>query len=439
MSYGLEFGQYRDRPFAFLRDNAPDYSDASYLADRWPATFEIPLYFASGYDDEDSVGRSNHRVWKDEHDKLEGKNWWDLGSSGILVRLDLLTAEQKDQLAGLEGYPLLSDDDHSELEMEDQDEAWADWGRDDFKREMLEMAEEDEHDLLEALLEKWGDAGFDTIYYDAAREADRYPEGSGGDIRFPGPEDVFAHIEKSGSGMWKRTPWDGTIDDLLDIVGQDNNLIVKLSDAAFCRVHPDDETQRRQGADYLKYDQVLTLAIGAIPDVPGRCTIHEDCKALEELAEACYQEQLDSLLKPFADPVIFRHIFEEPPPIELPYSKALMQSPYLKVEFKNILSQQHFAVFGYSGDEVAGEKQEKLARERVAVRDHLRGHMDEDPPSDLIEEVALEILAHGGGDWLPWALAQAKLREFEKIPYCAGLRQEGLPGVSERKKRHARR
>ena len=79
-----------------------------------------------------AVYRSNARVFRDEFaaelEKADG--------DGPDVALDVryVTAEMLETLEGLEDYSLISEDDHSELEFQDQQEAWDSWAASDWRQ-----------------------------------------------------------------------------------------------------------------------------------------------------------------------------------------------------------------------------------------------------------------------------------------------------------------
>jgi hypothetical protein len=66
MSYDLEYGAFRNKPLAYLRDHEPDYSDAQYLVKKWPKAFAFVPYtvHSRSYDTGGPVAESNYRVWK---------------------------------------------------------------------------------------------------------------------------------------------------------------------------------------------------------------------------------------------------------------------------------------------------------------------------------------------------------------------------------------
>jgi hypothetical protein len=57
-------------------------------------------------------------------------------SNSIAVHIERTPDSIVEMLEGLSNYPVLDDSDHSELEQEAQEEAWNDWARDDYRREL---------------------------------------------------------------------------------------------------------------------------------------------------------------------------------------------------------------------------------------------------------------------------------------------------------------
>lgn len=80
-----------------------------------------------------AVYRSNARVFRDEFAR-ELEAGADGDGPDVALDLRYVTEEMLESLESLEGYPLLSEDDHSELEMEDQQEAWESWAGSDWRR-----------------------------------------------------------------------------------------------------------------------------------------------------------------------------------------------------------------------------------------------------------------------------------------------------------------
>ena len=87
----------------------------------WPGGYSAP-----------STNRSNARVFRDQFSReLELA---DGDADGVALDVRYLTAEMLETLEGLEDYPLISDDDHSQLEMELQAEAWESWAASDWRQ-----------------------------------------------------------------------------------------------------------------------------------------------------------------------------------------------------------------------------------------------------------------------------------------------------------------
>ncbi len=100
------------------------------------------LLFSSQYLDADcswpggyeasAIYRSNNRVFRDEFSKeLENA---DGDADGLSLDIRYVTEEMLETIESLESYPLISEDDHSQLEMEDQEEAWENWAEREFSQ-----------------------------------------------------------------------------------------------------------------------------------------------------------------------------------------------------------------------------------------------------------------------------------------------------------------
>jgi hypothetical protein len=90
---------------------------------RWPGGYDAP-----------SVIRSNARVFREDFAKeLERA---DGDADGLALDVRFITAEMLETLAALESYPLISEDDHSALELELQQEAWESWAAADWRKEL---------------------------------------------------------------------------------------------------------------------------------------------------------------------------------------------------------------------------------------------------------------------------------------------------------------
>jgi len=99
-----------------------------FVADRlnddcsWPGGYSAP-----------SIYRSNARVFRDQFSK-ELEAGADGDADGVALDVRFVSDEMLEIIEGLEDYCLLDEDDHSQLEMELQDEAWESWAASDWRQ-----------------------------------------------------------------------------------------------------------------------------------------------------------------------------------------------------------------------------------------------------------------------------------------------------------------
>ncbi len=124
------------------------------------------------------------------------------GTYGILVVWDRLDSEIQDVIGGLEDYPLIDDDKHSELQMEAEGEAWENWAQREF-----EDALEKHYDL-----DEFPD-GVDTyeIFHQASEKANEYWEDTS--------EGVYISIDR-------------VVPSAIEIIDTDSDLSKKFSERA---------------------------------------------------------------------------------------------------------------------------------------------------------------------------------------------------------------
>jgi len=112
--------------------------------------------------------------WEDDP-SLEGVNLLELygayGSRSVYVRKSCEAL--REVVDALEDYPLISDETHSEVEMEWEDEAWESWLRSD----LIATLDDDTQDKID----KVEDSALFQAYRDAMEDCNEYPvaEGSG--------------------------------------------------------------------------------------------------------------------------------------------------------------------------------------------------------------------------------------------------------------------
>lgn len=136
-------------------------------------TLPITLFpYASGSDySGGTVEQSNYRVLcEDPHVirrsvTIQGGH----GTFGIAY-IGQPTRPIKDILASLDGYPLLDEDDHSELETEQELEAWKDWGRKEFTSELLDRVNQELPDESQIEELNLGESQIDSLWRDLAQD-----------------------------------------------------------------------------------------------------------------------------------------------------------------------------------------------------------------------------------------------------------------------------
>jgi hypothetical protein len=125
--------------------------------------------------------RSNFDVFMGEFGELEGieTRYGGYASYWVCIRLDLLFTHEgiREMLESLEGYPILDEDAYSEAQIDAQEEAWGNWVRYEFIREIekkldIEL-EEPENDAEEE--ERFEDNLY-TCFREAMEAANEYWE-----------------------------------------------------------------------------------------------------------------------------------------------------------------------------------------------------------------------------------------------------------------------
>jgi hypothetical protein len=141
----LEFccaNRWRDCRLLFSADRLND--DCS-----WPGGYNAP-----------SIYRSNARVFRDEFRReLELA---DGEADGISLDVRYVSEEMLETLDSLEGYPLISEDDHSQLELELQDEAWDSWAAADWQALVLRLLADHAPDSIEDP-EDWAETALESV------------------------------------------------------------------------------------------------------------------------------------------------------------------------------------------------------------------------------------------------------------------------------------
>ena len=118
--------------------SSPEDAAQYCAATRWrakllfsPALLDADCSWPGGYE-ASSLHRSNNRTFRDVFS--EELLLADGDADGLSLDIRFITEEMLSEIESLENYPLLSEDDHSSLELELQEEAWTDWAERDFSR-----------------------------------------------------------------------------------------------------------------------------------------------------------------------------------------------------------------------------------------------------------------------------------------------------------------
>lgn len=182
----------------------------------WPGGYSAP-----------SIYRSNNRVFRDNYS--QELDLADGDADGLSLDVRYVTLEMLETIENLEDYPLISDDDHSSLELELQDEAWETWAAADWRRiverRLDEAIEINQLELdADSVLDSVEDC--DSKLYDLFRacmeQANEYWSEESGD-QWINLEDVARALDLADlrdltglpllpeSQQWRREPypWDG--------------------------------------------------------------------------------------------------------------------------------------------------------------------------------------------------------------------------------------
>lgn len=159
------------------------------LAEEFPDDFIFEDRFWAEDDGyaQDLLAISNWRSWQREYKDTEGKIWWRTPGPGVLAlkRTKDGDTSEGEALDGLDGYPVFDESDHSDLEMETQSNDWEEYGRDDFKREIKENANEADSDVIEELVDQLSDDEVYEFAHERWEDTGHYPEIEGTGTYFP--------------------------------------------------------------------------------------------------------------------------------------------------------------------------------------------------------------------------------------------------------------
>jgi hypothetical protein len=140
-----------------------------------PALLDADCSWPGGYE-ASSLHRSNNRTFKDVYSKelilADGD------ADGLALDIRFLTEDMLADIESLENYPLLSEDDHSSLEMEDQETAWEDSISHEFSRALEKRLASlvDDDDVAESIVESISPSSLYSLFYALAEFANVYWE-----------------------------------------------------------------------------------------------------------------------------------------------------------------------------------------------------------------------------------------------------------------------
>lgn len=130
---------------------------STYLDDdcAWPGGYSAP-----------SVYRSNARVFRDDHREALAAGA-DGDGPGLSLDVRYVNHEMIEELHSLENYPLISEDDHNELELELQDEAWDSWAASDWAKAVIKELDQYAPDDAD---QYWAEERLDVVSADKLHE-----------------------------------------------------------------------------------------------------------------------------------------------------------------------------------------------------------------------------------------------------------------------------
>lgn len=178
----------------------PERGDSLYYGDLKEANpdeykknelYIMPEFISGGdYANSGTVEISNHRVFLEQFKNTKGVHdvYGGYGTFAVAIRADVYESnkEIKEIIDKLNDYPLIDDEDLSNLEVELSDKAWDSWARDD----MLDLIRKS-HPSLENYE---ADDDFDYLFYQASDEAGEYWEAEQGGSMFIRLENITPYL-----------------------------------------------------------------------------------------------------------------------------------------------------------------------------------------------------------------------------------------------------
>ena len=137
-----------------------------------PTDFLTPEQLSgSDYCSSGSVEVSNHRVFLEQF--KDSPNVYDVyggyGTFAVAIRLDSITDEMVEVLNALEDYPVIDEEDLSEVEHESEEESWSNCYRSDFERALSR-----EFPDLEETIDDMTTEQVDALFYEVQDRTNTY-------------------------------------------------------------------------------------------------------------------------------------------------------------------------------------------------------------------------------------------------------------------------
>ncbi len=137
----------------------------------------FPGYLCGSDYSGNTLERSNYAVFCEEYSDSLGELWWETpgghGMFGVAIRADCTDESIVETLKALADYPIMDEDHHSGLEMEEQNEQWYSCDRADFVRQLEKHSEMDLDDV--------DDVDVDSLANEAMENTSLYYEADGAD------------------------------------------------------------------------------------------------------------------------------------------------------------------------------------------------------------------------------------------------------------------
>lgn len=164
------------------------------------------------------IERSNVEEFMEQFADHQGVEWWERygshGSRGIVVRrdADARVPEIGEFFEALDTYPIANEDRHSELEHEEQERAWKDWGHYEFRRFLEDQDRAPvgtSADDWEDFIAQIPDDVINRVWWEYASN------GNGEEVRNEGQDVIFDFDRALQSSFARKNPPHVLIDDAL--------------------------------------------------------------------------------------------------------------------------------------------------------------------------------------------------------------------------------